>query len=226
MENSEKPKVVKTRALPVKELELGAIATLVSAKWMANPWMLLLWLTSAQFATIVASFNATLNARNLSGGTKTGVVKSMKLINKEIDDAMVYVKNYILEIFKKEQNHYGIVIDEYGNTVGMVTMHDVLDALVGDTATKENFDYRIIQRNENSWLADAQFPIVEFIKYFNLEYEFENKDNYTTLVGFFLNEHNGSTEVGDQVKIEDLELEIIDKDRQRVDKILITRNSS
>lgn len=137
-----------------------------------------------------------------------------------------YYAYKVLEIFKREQNHYGIVIDEYGNTVGMVTMHDVLDALVGDTATDENFDYRIIQRNENSWLADAQFPIVEFIKYFNLEYQFENKDNYTTLVGFFLNEHNGSTEVGDKVKIEDLELEIIDKDRQRVDKILITRNSS
>lgn len=130
----------------------------------------------------------------------------------------------VLEIFKKEQNHYGIVIDEYGNTVGMVTMHDVLDALVGDTSTDENFDYRIVQRSENSWLADAQFPIVEFIKYFDLEYEFDNKDNYTTLVGFFLNER-GSTEVGDKVKIEDLELEIIDKDRQRVDKILITRNS-
>lgn len=130
----------------------------------------------------------------------------------------------VLEIFKKEQNHYGIVIDEYGNTVGMVTMHDVLDALVGDTSTDENFDYRIIQRSENSWLADAQFPIVEFIKYFDLEYEFDNKDNYTTLVGFFLNER-GSTEVGDKVKIEDLELEIIDKDRQRVDKILITRNA-
>jgi putative hemolysin len=44
------------------------------------------------------------------------------------------------------------------------------------------------------------------------------------LVGFFLNEHHGSTEVGDKIIIEDLELEIIDKDRQRVDKILITRH--
>lgn len=137
-----------------------------------------------------------------------------------------YFAYKVLEIFKKEKNHYGIVIDEYGNTVGIVTMHDVLDALVGNTATNDNFDYRIIQRNENSWLADAQFPIVEFIKYFQLDYEFENKDNYTTLVGFFLNAHNGSTEVGDKIQIEDLELEIIDKDRQRVDKILISRIES
>ena len=134
-----------------------------------------------------------------------------------------YYAYKVLEIFKKEKNHYGIVIDEYGNTVGIVTMHDVLDALVGNTATNENFDYRIVQRSQNSWLADAQFPIVEFLKYFHLDYEFDNRDNYTTLVGFFLNEHNGTTEVGDLVTIEDLELEIIDKDRQRVDKILITR---
>lgn len=135
-----------------------------------------------------------------------------------------YYAYKVLEIFKKEKNHYGIVIDEYGNTVGIITMHDVLDALVGNTATNENFDYRITQRSENTWLADAQFPIVEFIKYFDLDYEFENKDNYTTLVGFFLNAHNGSTEVGDKITIEDLELEIIDKDRQRVDKILISRH--
>ena len=137
-----------------------------------------------------------------------------------------YYAYKVLEIFKKEKNHYGIVIDEYGNTVGILTMHDVLDALVGNTATNENFDYRIIQQNDSTWLADAQFPIVEFIKYFDLDYEFENKDNYTTLVGFFLYAHKGATKVGDKITIEDLELEIIDKDRQRVNKILISRIDS
>ena len=105
----------------------------------------------------------------------------------------------------------------------MITLGDLLDALVGDTTTEDNFDYRITERNENSWLADGQVPIVEFLKYFDLDYEFENKDNYTTLVGFFLSQHNGVTQVGDKVRIKDLELEIMDKDGQRVDKILITR---
>lgn len=132
----------------------------------------------------------------------------------------------VLEIFKKEKNHHGIVIDEYGNTLGIATMHDVLDALVGNTATSENFDYRIVKKNENSWIADAQFPLVEFLKYFDLDYQFDNKDNYTTLVGFFLNERGGSPEVGDKIKVDDLELEIISKDKQRVDKILISKTSS
>lgn len=148
-------------------------------------------------------------------------------LNKYLKQPVFLNENYyaykVLELFKKQKNHYGIVIDEYGNTVGIVTLDDVLDALVGDTATEDNFDYRITERNENSWLADGQVPIVEFMKYFDLNYEFENKDNYTTLVGFFLNEHNGVTKVGDRITIENLELEIIDKDGQRVDKILITR---
>ena len=103
MENPEEHKVVKTKSLPAKELELGAIATLASARWTVSTWLTLLWLTPAQFATLVVNYKAALTIRNISGGTKKGVVQSMKLINKEIDDAMVYVKGYILEIFKKDR---------------------------------------------------------------------------------------------------------------------------
>lgn len=149
-----------------------------------------------------------------------------KLLRKPVYLNENYYAYKVLEIFKKEKNHNGIIIDEYGNTLGIATMHDVLDALIGNTATNENFDYRIIQKSETSWIADAQFPIVEFLKYFQLDYEFENNDHYTTIVGFFLNERGGSTEIGEKIKIEDLNLEIIEKDKQRVDKILISRESA
>lgn len=137
-----------------------------------------------------------------------------------------YLAYKVLELFKKEKNHYGIIIDEYGNTVGMVTLADVTDALVGDTTTFDYFDYRITERDENSWLADGQFPIVEFTKYFGLDFETKNKDNFTTLVGLFINELKRIPQVGDKIKIDDLVLEIIDKDGQRVDKILIIREVS
>lgn len=151
-------------------------------------------------------------------------------LSKHLKQPVFLNENYyaykVLELFKRQKNHYGIVIDEYGNTVGMVTMDDVLDALVGDTVNDDYFDYRISVRDENSWLADGQVPIVEFIKYFKLNYEFENKDNYTTIVGFFLNENHRVAQVGDKVTVEDLKLEIIDKDGQRVDKILITKTKN
>src|SRR5690606_16651663 len=128
----------------------------------------------------------------------------------------------VLEQFKTEKKHYGIVIDEYGNTVGMVTMHDVLDALVGPVSDEDAFDYRITETGEHQWLADGQVPIVEFLKFFDLDYDFENANNYTTLVGFFLDEYGGTTEVGQKVTIDNLELEITEKEAQRVNKIKIT----
>ena len=102
-QNSEKPKVVKTRALPAKDLEIGAVATLASAKWTANVWLTLLWITAAEFTTLAAHFNEILRSRNQSGGTKKGVVQSVKLLNVEINEAVVYVKGYILEKFKKDR---------------------------------------------------------------------------------------------------------------------------
>lgn len=107
MENSQqndpKPKVVKKRVLPTKDIDLGAVATLVSNMWLTNNWLLLLWLTSAQFRTIVTNFNANLTLRNRTGGTKKGVSKELELLNIEIDDALAYVKGYILEKFKKDR---------------------------------------------------------------------------------------------------------------------------
>ena len=136
MENPEEHKVVKTKSLPAKELELGAIATLASAKWTVSTWLTLLWLTPAEFATLVVNYKAALTIRNISGGTKKGVVQSMKLINKEIDDAMVYVKGYILEIFKKDRaksmyatfgiqskdGHYNLPDDIDGRAVALGTL--------------------------------------------------------------------------------------------------------
>ena len=148
-------------------------------------------------------------------------------IHQYIKQPLFLNENYyaykVLELFKKEKNHHGIVIDEYGSAVGMVTLDDLLDALVGDTTTFDYFDYRITERDENSWLADGQFPIIEFTKYFDLDFEFDNKENYTTLVGLFINENNRIPQVGDKITIENLQLEIIDKDGQRVDKILISK---
>ena len=102
-QNSEKPKVVKKRTLPAKDLEIGAVATLASAKWKISTWLVLLWVTQPKFVTLVAHFNDILRSRNQSGGTKKGVVQSVKLLNAEINEAVVYVKGYILEKFKKDR---------------------------------------------------------------------------------------------------------------------------
>lgn len=129
----------------------------------------------------------------------------------------------VLEIFKKEKLHYAMVLDEYGTVVGIVTMDDVVDALVGNVTENDQDEYQLTQRNENSWLVDGQYSLIEFVKYFQLSVDEEIIDKYTTVSGLFIYNQTTMPEVGSKIIIENLELEIIDKDGQRIDKILINK---
>ncbi len=130
----------------------------------------------------------------------------------------------VLELFKKERMHYGIVIDEYGTTMGIITMDDVVDALVGDVSELGQNEYEIVQRDEKSWLVDGQYSIIDFIKYFNLEMFYNSRTNsFTTVAGLIINKSNRILEVGEKVIIENYELEVIDKDGQRIDKVMVTK---
>lgn len=129
----------------------------------------------------------------------------------------------VLETFKKEKMHYGIVVDEYGITQGIVTMDDVVDALVGDATENDQDEYQLIQRDENTWLVDGQYSIIDFIKYFNIELKENYQSRFTTVAGLIIYHYNTLPEIGEKLTIDDYELEIIDKDGQRIDKILVMR---
>ncbi|MBA4299766.1 putative hemolysin [Algoriphagus alkaliphilus] len=131
----------------------------------------------------------------------------------------------VMELFKKERMHYGIVIDEYGSTMGIVSMDDVLDALVGDSSDSDQEEYQITQRDEKSWLVDGQYAMIDFVKYFDLNILLKNK-GFTTVAGLMIHKSASIPEVGDRVVIENFELEVVDKDGQRIDKIMVTRISS
>ncbi|MFM7628905.1 MAG: hemolysin family protein [Algoriphagus sp.] len=128
-----------------------------------------------------------------------------------------------LELFKAQRLHYGLVIDEYGVTVGIVTMDDVVDALVGEATELDQSDYQLVQRDENSWLIDGQYSIIDFEKYFDLEISYKNK-SFTTLAGLILHKSGSIPNVGDSVQVQDLTLEVVDKDGQRIDKVLVTKS--
>lgn len=129
----------------------------------------------------------------------------------------------VLEMFKSEQIHYGIVVDEFGSVKGMVTMDDVLDALVGDVSEEYQEDYKIVQRDDNSWFVDGQYSLIDFLKYFDIEWENEDMNRFTTVAGLIIQRTSKVPDIGDKVRIDNLELEVIDKDGQRIDKILVTR---
>jgi putative hemolysin len=131
----------------------------------------------------------------------------------------------LLEMFKKQRMHYGILVDEYGITQGIVTMDDVVDALVGDVTEWDQDEYQITQRGENSWLVDGLYPIHDFVKYFDMDLPEQVDGNYNTVAGLLIAQAASLPNVGYKMVLENLELEVVDKDGQRVDKILVTRKA-
>lgn len=127
----------------------------------------------------------------------------------------------ILEQFRESKLHYAFVIDEYGIVEGLVSMDDILDALVGDATEYNQDEYGIVQRDENSWLADGQYPFFEFLNYFDLAEE-KIKGDYNTIGGLILAELNHIPAAGEKVKWYKFNFEIMDMDGQRIDKILVS----
>jgi putative hemolysin len=136
------------------------------------------------------------------------------------ENALAYTA---FDLFKSQKSHYAIVIDEYGSTVGLLTMNDVVHALLGHVSEKDEDDYQIVQRDENSWLVDGQYSFLEFIKYFNIEMPEKYNPQYTTVAGMLIFRNSKLPEVGEKFVIGNYEFEIVDKDGQRIDKIMLTK---
>jgi putative hemolysin len=138
----------------------------------------------------------------------------------------VYVHEHLpvyalLEQLKQHSVHSAIVIDEYGAVDGMITMYDVLDALVGEQVPQSPTDQHIVQRDNDSWLADGQYSYFELLSYFGLEEEEE--EHFVTLAGLILSLLNHIPVTGEKISWRGFELEIVDMDDRKIDKVLITR---
>lgn len=129
----------------------------------------------------------------------------------------------LLQSFQDSKSHIAVVIDEFGNTKGIVTLNDILDDLVGTVTHEMDTEPEIIQRSENSWLIDGKCTIYDFKKYFETEVDEEIETQFISVSGLFFNESEGIPKTGDVIKVGNLSLEIVDKDGNRVDKILATK---
>lgn len=131
----------------------------------------------------------------------------------------------ILNLFKSRKQYIGIVVDEHSTTKGIITLHDLTEAIVGDLPDEDETDeLNIIKRNENSYLLDGKTLIFEINQYFQKEIIEDNIDLYTTISGFILNSLHSIPNTGDKVTHENFEFEIIDMDGIRIDKVLMTKH--
>jgi putative hemolysin len=130
----------------------------------------------------------------------------------------------VLELFKKSGNHMAMIVDEYGVIQGLVTLNDILEAIVGDfPAANEPEESQAIQQPDGSWLLDGMLPIEEFKEIFNLRKLSEGEGiNYQTLGGFVMMQLGDVPATADQFEWENLRFEVIDMDAHRVDKVLVT----
>ena len=132
----------------------------------------------------------------------------------------------LLEEFKKHRQHLALVVDEFGELQGLVTMNDILETLVGDVATVEDaFQPDMVRRDDGSWLVDGDLAIERFKEAMGLDHEFPDEATgaYRTLGGFAMKLLGRVPKLGDRFTSEGYRFEVIDMDRNRVDKLLITK---
>ena len=130
----------------------------------------------------------------------------------------------VLDLFKKNQQYIAIVVDEYGNFEGIITLHDIIENLVGDIPQEdEQIEPDIFIREDNSALVsgDASIELMsQFIEDFVIDFD---EIDYSTIAGFVLANINKIPQLGDKFEYEDLIFEIIDLDGNRIDKVLIIK---
>jgi putative hemolysin len=129
-----------------------------------------------------------------------------------------------LQQFKISKIHQAIVVDEYGQMQGFITMNDLLEALVGDVSDFYGNEFSFIQREDGSWLIDGQFPMSEFLHKFDLG-DLSNEYTFDTISGLILHELRRIPSAGDKLRWLNFEIEIMDMDGARIDKVLLTQLS-
>jgi putative hemolysin len=127
-----------------------------------------------------------------------------------------------LKLFKTGKTHQALVIDEFGQTQGLVTMNDLLEALVGDVSEFYESEFSFIQREDGSWLIDGQYPLADFLRRFDLDEMIENYP-YNTISGLILHELRSIPSAGEHLDWMNFRIEVMDMDGARIDKILLSR---
>ena len=129
----------------------------------------------------------------------------------------------VLEKFKETQSHAAFIVDEYGTFLGMITLNDILEAIVGDMPeTGQDDDYEIVRRDDGSYLVDGQIPFYDFLARFDKEdWMAEFEQEFDTMAGFILHHQEHIPKIGEKFEWRGFTFEIIDMDAHRIDKVLV-----
>ena len=125
-----------------------------------------------------------------------------------------------LENFKKTRVHYAFIVDEHAVFQGIITLDDILEALVGDASDFDDDEYKLIANEDGTWLVDGQYSLHDFLTYFDMD-DLTNDYEVTTVSGFFITELGAIPKQGEKLIWNKLELEAQKMDGAKIDKVLI-----
>jgi putative hemolysin len=133
-----------------------------------------------------------------------------------------------IEMFKSSRRHMAVVVDEHGGVEGVITVNDILDALVGDIPSMdEREEQLVVRREDGSFLLDGALSIDQLKQTLQLKRLPGEKDgDFQTLGGFMMTRLGRVPAAADQLEFGGWRFEVVDMDRRRVDKVLATRISN
>lgn len=163
-------------------------------------------------------------SKDLIGDNFEEVVKDLKKISRPVQMVIATNKAYsVLERFQKQRIYQAVIIDEFGNVKGIVTLNDILDALVGDISETDEFEYTSVAQADGSIIVDGQIPFVEFLEKVGWDDDIldPSMTHYITLAGYILDKLERIPSVGDNVSWENYTFEVLKMDNNRIDKVKV-----
>jgi magnesium and cobalt exporter, CNNM family len=134
----------------------------------------------------------------------------------------------LIEEFRDAETTLALVVDEYGDITGLVTLNDLLSAVLGKAATPlvETSASPIVQRDDGSWLVDGALAIDDLRELLGGgQLPREDEEDYHTAAGMLINQFGRIPQVGEHFDWRGYRFEVVDLDGARVDKILIAAQS-
>jgi CBS domain containing-hemolysin-like protein len=126
----------------------------------------------------------------------------------------------LLQEFRRTNNHFAVVVDEYGGMAGICTLEDLLEEIVGEI--EDEFDVpeeQIVQIDEDTYRVDGMFPIDEFNERFGTELPDED---YHTLAGFVFGQLGRAPEPGDDVAYDGMRFDVLEVEGNRIEQMAVT----
>lgn len=129
-----------------------------------------------------------------------------------------------LDVFKLYKEDYAVIFNEYALVVGVITLNDVMNTLMGDLVMQQEDD-QIIQRDKDTWLIDGVTPIEDVMRVLNIA-EFPHSSNYETISGFIMYMLRKIPKRTDYVSFAGYKFEVVDIDQFKIDQLLVSRIAS